>query len=72
MSQQHDTQLEHVIPLEGPGVTAESYRMHGRLGRMRPLPSAQRTIFMVDNPGEPVVAPSGLIAAERSAHVAAG
>jgi hypothetical protein len=38
----------HVMALEGSGVSASSYRMRGRLGRMRPLPSAQRTIFVAD------------------------
>jgi hypothetical protein len=44
--------MSRIIALEGPGVTAESYGGHGRLGRMRPLPSAQIVTFVVDPSGE--------------------
>jgi hypothetical protein len=39
--------VTEIIALKGPGVTAESYGGHARLGRMHPLPSAQFETFVV-------------------------
>ena len=49
--------MKEIIAFEGPGVPAEAYEGHSRLGRMRPLPSAQCSTFSVDRSGDDV-APS--------------